>query len=83
MLTTYSVSADNRNSPKITYEVKGLSAKSALFLANHLAEGFRDVTVVCEQTGEIMFNIYYNDDFRKPTLTELECLAIAQPIFKD
>ena len=83
MLTTYSVSADNCNSPKITYEVKGLPAKSALFLANHLAEGFRDVRVICEQTGEVMFNIYYNDDFRKPSMTELECLAIAQPIFKD
>jgi hypothetical protein len=83
MLTTYSVSADNCNSPKITYEVKNLSAKSALFLANHLAEGFRDVRVSCEQTGEVMFNIYYNDDFRKPSMTELECLATAQPIFKD
>ena len=83
MLTTYTVSADNCNSPKITYEVKGLAEKSALFLANHLLEGFRKVDVICEQTGEIVFNIYYNDDFRKPTLTELECLAIAQPIFKD
>ena len=83
MLTTYSVSADNCNSPKITYEVKNLTAKSALFLANHLAEGFRDVTVICEQTGDIMFNMYYNDDFRKPSMSELECLAIAQPIFKD
>ena len=83
MLTTYTVSADNCNAPRITYEIKGLTEKSALFLANHLAEGFRDVKVVCEQTGEIMFNIYYNDDFRKPTLTELECMAIAQPIFKD
>ena len=83
MFPTYSVSADNCNAPKITYEVKGLAAKSALFLANHLAEGFRKVDVICEQTGEVVFNIYYNDDFRKPTMTELECLAIAQPIFKD
>ena len=83
MLTTYTVSADNCNSPRITYEVKGLAEKSALFLANHLTEGFRDVKVVCDQTGEIMFTMYYNDDFRKPTLTELECMAIAQPIFKD
>ena len=83
MLTTYSVSADNCNSPKITYEVKGLAEKSALFLANHLTEGFRDVKVVCEQTGEIMFSMYYNDSFRYPSMSELECLAIAQPIFKD
>ena len=82
-MLTYSVKADNCNAPKITYEVNGLAAKSALFLANHLAEGFRDVRVICEQTGEVMFNIYYNDDFRKPSMSELECLAIAQPLFKD
>lgn len=83
MLTTYSVSADNCNSPRITYEVKGLAEKSALFLANHLAEGFRKVDVICEQTGEVMFSMYYNDSFRYPSMSELECLAIAQPIFKD
>ena len=83
MLTTYTVSADNCNSPRITYEVKGLAEKSALFLANHLAEGFRKVDVICDQTGEIMFSMYYNDSFRCPSMSELECLAIAQPIFKD
>lgn len=83
MFTTYSVNADNCNAPKITYEVKGLAAKSAMFLANHLVEAFRKVDVICEQTGEIVFNIYYNDDFRKPTMDELACLSIAQNIFKD
>lgn len=83
MFETYSVSADNCNSPRMTYEVQGLSAKSALFLANHLAEGFRKVDVICEQTGEVMFNIYYNDDFKKTTISELECLAIVHNVFKD
>lgn len=83
MSTTYTVSADNCNSPKITYEVKGLTAKSALFLAQNLSEGFRDVKVVCEETGEVMYSLYYNDDFCKTNLTELECIAIAQSIFKD
>ena len=83
MLTTYTVKADNCNAPKITYEVKGLAEKSALFLANHLVEAFRQVDVTCEQTGEILFSMYYNDDFRKPTMDELTCLSIAQNIFKD
>ena len=83
MLTTYVVNASNCNAPKITYEVKGLTEKSALFLANHLVEAFRQVDVTCEQTGEIMFSVYYNDDFRKPTMDELTCLSIAQNIFKD
>jgi hypothetical protein len=83
MPTTYSVKADNCNSPKITYEVKELPAKSALFLANHLSEAFRNVEVVCEQTGEIAYQFYYNDDFRKTTLDEVTCLAVAQSILKD
>lgn len=82
-MLTYSVKADNCNAPKITYEVKGLAAKSALFLANHLVEAFRNVEVVCEQTGELTYNVYYNDDFRKPTMDELTCLSIAQGIFKE
>ena len=80
---TYSVKADNCNAPKITYEVKELAAKSALFLANHLVEAFRSVDVVCEQTGEVAYQFYYNDDFRKPTMDELTCLSIAQNIFKN
>lgn len=82
-MLTYSIKADNCNAPKITYEVKGLPEKSALFLANHLVEAFRCVEVVCEQTGELVYNVYYNEDFRKPTLDELTCLSIAQSIFKD
>ena len=83
MLTTYTVNANNCNAPKITYEVKGLPKKSALFLANHLVEAFRQVDVTCEQTGEILFSMYYNDSFRKPTMDELICLSIAQNILKD
>lgn len=83
MLTTYVVNANNCNTPKITYEVGGLTAKSALFLANHLTEAFRQVDVTCEQTGEIIFSMYYNDEIRKPTMDELSCLSIAQSIFKD
>jgi hypothetical protein len=82
-MLTYSVKADNCNAPKITYEVKGLTDKSALFLANHLVEAFRKIEVVCEQTGELVYEVYYNDDFRKPTMNELTCLSIAQSIFKD
>lgn len=83
MYNTYSVKADNCNAPKITYEVNGLTDKSALFLANHLIEAFRSVEVTCEATGELVYQLYYNDDFRKPTMDELSCLSIAQNIFKD
>jgi hypothetical protein len=82
-MMTYSVKADNNNTPKISYEVTELPAKSALFLANHLFEAFCRVEVICEQTGEITYQSYYNSDFRKPTMEELTCLSIAQSILKD
>ena len=78
---TYSVSANNCNSPKITCEVKELTDKAARFLAENLSQAFRDVVVTCEQTGEIMYSVYYNDDFKKTTMTEVECLDVVMNVF--
>lgn len=80
---TYSVIADNCNSPRITYEVKGLAKNAAKFLAEHLGQAFRKVDVICEQTGEVVYNMYYNDDFKKTGMREIECLDIAQNIPAD
>ena len=77
---TYEVSASNNSMPKITYSVNGLSRNSANFLANHLTQAFCDVTVICEDTGEIVFNMTYSTDFKKKTMSELQCLEIAQNI---
>ena len=79
----YEVYADNCNCPNITYHVKGLSAHAAIFAAEHLSQGFRDVRVVNEETGEVMLNKYYNDHFYKPTMSEVECLSIAQNILAE
>ena len=83
MLVTYQVIADNGNMPKITYEVRGLAKNSAMFLAEHLSQAFRDVRVICEDTGEVMYNLYYNDDFKKTRMTEVACLDHAQAILAD
>ena len=82
-METYQVLADNCNMPKITYQVNGLTAKSALVCAENLSEAFRDVRVICEQTGEIMCNVYFNDGFKKTTLTEVEVIEAMQKIFAD
>ena len=83
MLATYQVIADNGNMPKITYEATGLAKNAARFLAEHLSQAFRDVKVICEDTGELVYNLYYNDDFKKRGMLEAECLDCAQAILAD
>ena len=79
---TYKVEANNCNSPRITFEVGGLTDRVSKFIAENLALAFRDVRVTCEQTGEIMYSIYYNDDFKKTTMTEVQCLEIVTNILR-
>lgn len=83
MNTTYSVKADNCNSPKITYKVNGLSRTSAFLLVDLLVEAFCSVEVICDQTGKVDYQFYYNNELYKPTMSEIECLAVAQNILVD
>ena len=73
---TYKVEANNCNSPRITFEAGGLTDKASKFLAENLSQAFRDVRVTCEQTGEIMYSVYYSEDFKRTKMTEVECLEI-------
>ena len=57
MEITYKVEANNCNSPRITCEITGQAENSARFLAENLSRAFRDVRVICEQTGEIMYSV--------------------------
>lgn len=60
---SYSVSADTCESPKITVEYKGLSMEKAKHIAMILEGAFRKVDVICEQTGEVMYNVYYSSEY--------------------
>lgn len=82
-MLTYSVTADNCNAPKIIYKVEGLSSRAAKFLAEHLSQAFRQVEVIAEETGEVAYTLYYDSDFKKPSMSEVECLGIAQNILAD
>jgi hypothetical protein len=82
-MLTYSVTADNCNAPKIIYKVEGLSSRAAKFLAEHLSQAFRQVEVFAEETGEVAYALYYDSDFKKPSMSEVECLSIAQNILAD
>ena len=80
---TYQIIANNCNSPKITCEIDGQAVRSAKFLAENLSRAFRDVRVICEQTGEIVYSFYYNDDFKKQSLDEISCLATIKSLLSD
>jgi hypothetical protein len=63
----YNVEASNGGG-KVTVEVcyKNLGKNGAKFVADILSKAFRDVRIIVADTGEIMYNIYYADDFAKP-----------------
>ena len=82
--TTYKVIADNCNTcPKITYERGGLTKNTARFVATNLSQAFRRVDVLCEQTGEVMYNIYYSDDFIRPDFCELTAISVVESTLSD
>lgn len=67
-ITTYSVTARNCRGMSVTFSNLGcLTAKS---VAEILSYAFRDLEVVCDQTGEIMYNIYKDLEWYHATNTE-------------
>lgn len=66
----YNVEASNGGG-KVSVEVcyKDLGKNGAKFVAGILSKAFRDVRIIVAGTGEIMYNIYYSDDFAKPRQT--------------
>lgn len=64
----YNLEASNGGGD-VTVEVcyKNLGKNVASFAANILSKAFRDVRIIKADTGEVMYNIYYCEDFAKPT----------------
>lgn len=75
---SYSVSADTCESPKITVEYKGLSMDKARQVAMALEGAFRKVDVICEQTGEVMYNVYYSSEYYNKGYTCADALGVVE-----
>lgn len=75
---TYYVSADTCESPKITVEYKGLSMEKAKHIAMVLEGAFRKVDVICEQTGEVMYNVYYSSEYFERCLFCSDALGVVE-----
>jgi hypothetical protein len=66
MEITYSVEAKCNKTSGMDVEFKGINnLESAVAVATVLEMAFPDITVICEQTGEIMFHIFKSFDVFK------------------
>lgn len=69
MEITYSVEAKCNQTSGMNVEFKGINdLENAMLVATTLELGFPDVTVICEQTGEIMYHILMSFEVFKPTM---------------
>lgn len=80
-MVTYTVSADNCEAIRVTTEVKGLTMYTALFAFDQLVQGFRDVRIIREDTGEIMKSSYYDGEKIKPNCSESTSIDMVKAIF--
>lgn len=78
---TYTVIAENRCNPYITYTIQNLTEKQARFAIKNLWTAFRSIEVVNEETGEVVFSHYEGDEFFQPSETEAEAIAKVNAIF--
>lgn len=79
MTTTYKVEAKCNRTEGINVEFKGVATISqALLVAHELQTAFPQIDVICEQTGEVMFNIYVAIDLYEPTEPRGKAIYLAE-----
>jgi hypothetical protein len=78
---TYTVTAENRCNPYITYTIQNLTDKQARFAIKNLWTAFRSIEVVNEETGEVVYSHYEGDEFFQPSETVAEAIAKVNAIF--
>ena len=67
MELTYGVEAKCNKTSGINVEFKGIGdLENALEVATTLETAFPDITVICEQTGEIMYHILKSSEIFSP-----------------
>ena len=78
---TYTVTAENRCNPYITYCLKGLTKKAAYFATQNLCAAFRAIEVIDEEMGEVVYSHYEGDEFFRPSATVVEAIARVNAVF--
>jgi hypothetical protein len=63
MKTTYTVTAKSFDYKNLTVSFSDLHLNGAMAVAEMLGCGFRNIEVVCDQTGEVVYNHYKSPDW--------------------
>lgn len=74
--THYQVIAYGNLGMSVTFE--RLSACAATSVKDILSRGFRDVRIVNGETGEIMYNHYFSEEWFPRTSTEEDAISMAK-----
>lgn len=79
-MSTYTVSADNGSNPKIFYEASLVNRFMAFGLAVILTKAFRSVVILDDETGEVMYSVYFAEDTFSPTASVAEVIEEANEV---
>ena len=78
----YEVVAKNGDTaPRIEYSRKNLTKATAIFAASNLVRGFRQVDILNQETGEVMFARYESDGFFRGEMSPIETIALVESCF--
>lgn len=71
MKTTYTVTAKSLDHKNLSISFGDLSRFCATAVAEILGCGFRNIDIICDQTGEVAYNHYKSPDWFSPIESEM------------
>lgn len=75
----YQVVAKNSTAQvSIEYSRKNFTKATALFAANNLMRGFRQVDIINQDTGEVMLSNYVSEEYFEKELTPYEAIELVE-----
>lgn len=74
MKTTYTVTAKSLDHKNLTVSFGDLSCLAAKTVSEILGYAFRQIDIICDQTGEVAYNHYKSPDWFARYDTEMEAI---------
>lgn len=74
MKTTYTVTAKSLDYKNLVVSFGELSCLSAISVSEILGYAFRQIDIICDQTGEVAYNHYKSPDWFTRHDTEIEAI---------
>jgi hypothetical protein len=80
---SYTVTAKNCHAPAVEVSINENNIHRAMAYFNLCKEGFRDVCITSGETGEVLQSHYLSDEWFIPSLSEADCLAAIQQLYRE